>query len=102
MQLEGSNAPGKQFEAFETQMIDPNLATPYTQQWNLNIQWGFKPSWMLELGYAGTKGTKLLTILNSNQAHGHRRGRFPGASRRSRRRASSATITTRWAAYSST
>ena len=68
MQLEGSNAPGKQFEAFETQMIDPGLATPYTQQWNLNIQWGFKPSWMLELGYAGTKGTKLLTILNSNQA----------------------------------
>jgi hypothetical protein len=64
--LQGSNAPGQQFEAFEAQMIDPKLATPYTQQWNLNIQWGFRPSWMFEVGYAGTKGTKLLQILNAN------------------------------------
>ena len=64
--LEGSSAPGEQFEAFEAQMIDPKLATPYTQQWNLNIQWEFKPSWMWEVGYAGTKGTKLLQIINAN------------------------------------
>jgi hypothetical protein len=46
--------------------MDPNLATPYTQQWNLNIQWGFRPSWMWEIGYAGTKGTKLLQFINAN------------------------------------
>ncbi len=66
--LEGSNAPGQQFEAFEAQVIDPGLATPYTQQWNLNIQWEIKPGLMWEAGYAGTKGTKLLQILNANQA----------------------------------
>ncbi|MCI0391271.1 MAG: TonB-dependent receptor [Acidobacteria bacterium] len=66
--LEGSNAPGQQFEAFESQIIDPNLATPYTQQWNLNVQWEIKPSLMWEVGYAGAKGTKLLQILNANQA----------------------------------
>jgi hypothetical protein len=67
-QLEGSNAPGLEFEALETQMIDPNLATPYTQQWNFNIQWEIKPNWLWEIGYAGTKGTKLLQIINANQA----------------------------------
>jgi hypothetical protein len=64
--LEGSNAPGTQFEAFESQMIDPALATPYIQQWSMNIQWEFKPSWMWEIGYTGTKGTKLLQIINAN------------------------------------
>ncbi len=67
-QVEAENNPGTEFEALETQMIDPNLATPYTQQWNLNVQWEFKPNWLWEIGYAGTKGTKLLTIANANQA----------------------------------
>jgi hypothetical protein len=67
-QVEAANNPGVEFEALETQMIDPNLATPYTQQWNLNIQWELKPSWLWEIGYSGTKGTKLLQILNANQA----------------------------------
>jgi hypothetical protein len=49
-------------------MVDPNLATPYTQQWNLNLQWEFKPSWLWEFGYAGSKGTKLLQIYNVNRA----------------------------------
>jgi len=63
-----AEVPGTTFEAYESQMIDPNLATPYTQQWNLNIQWGFRPSWMWDFGYAGTKGTKLLSIYNINRA----------------------------------
>jgi hypothetical protein len=64
--LQGSNAPGQQFEAFESQMIDPKLVTPYIQQWNFNFQYEFRPSWMWEVGYAGTKGTKLLQIINAN------------------------------------
>jgi Carboxypeptidase regulatory-like domain len=66
--LVGSNDPDNEFEAFETQMISPDLATPYIQQWNLNVQWEFKPNWLIEVGYVGTKGTKLLQIANRNQA----------------------------------
>jgi hypothetical protein len=65
--LIGSNDPNNEFEAFETQMISPNLATPYIQQWNLNAQWEFKPNWLIEIGYVGSKGTKLLQIINQNQ-----------------------------------
>jgi hypothetical protein len=49
-------------------MISSNLATPYIQQWNLNAQWEFKPNWLIEIGYVGSKGTKLLQIINQNQA----------------------------------
>ncbi len=63
-----ADEPGVTFEAYESQMVDPNLSTPYTQQWNLNVQWEFKEGWMWELGYAGTKGTKLLQIYNINRA----------------------------------
>jgi len=65
-QLRGTNNPDEEFEAFETQVIDPNLATPYSQQWSLNIQWEFVPNWLLEVGYTGSKGTKLLQIANAN------------------------------------
>lgn len=67
-QLEGANDPGEEFEAFETQVVDPRLSTPYVQQWNLTMQWEFRPNWLLELGYVGTKGTKLTQIYNQNQA----------------------------------
>jgi hypothetical protein len=66
-QLEGSNAPGQEFESFETQNVSPNLATPYIQQWSLNLQWEFAKDWLFEIGYAGSKGTKLLQIANANQ-----------------------------------
>jgi Carboxypeptidase regulatory-like domain len=67
-QLEAPDDPGTEFEAFETQMVSPNLATPYIQQWSLNVQWEFKPNWLLEVGYVGSKGTKLLQLANQNQA----------------------------------
>ena len=50
-------------------MILTDLATPYIQQWNLNAQWEFaKPNWLIEIGYVGSKGTKLLQLANQNQA----------------------------------
>jgi hypothetical protein len=67
-QLEGSNDPGTEFEAFETQIIPMNLSTPYMQQWNMNVQWEFRPSWLLEVGYVGSKGSGLLQMANQNQA----------------------------------
>jgi hypothetical protein len=47
-------------------MVSPDLATPYMQQWSLNVQWEFRRNWLLELGYVGSKGTKLLQIANQN------------------------------------
>lgn len=47
--------------------IDINMRTPYTQQWNLNVQQGLPSSLILTLAYVGTKGTKLVTRPNINQ-----------------------------------
>lgn len=56
------------FEAFEAQVLPGNLATPYIQQWSLNMQWELVPNLLFEIGYVGTKGTKLLQFINQNQA----------------------------------
>jgi hypothetical protein len=46
---------------------DPNLRTPYVQQYNVNVQWEFARDYLLEAGYVGSKGTKLLQLLTINQ-----------------------------------
>ena len=66
--LVGSNDPDNEFEALETQMVSPDLQTPHLQQWSLNTQWEFRPNWLLEVGYIGTKGNDLLQFINQNQA----------------------------------
>jgi len=33
-----------------------NLTVPVTYQWNLNTQWEFLPTWVLEVGYVGAHG----------------------------------------------
>ena len=35
---------------------EPNLTVPSTYQWNLNTQYEFLPSWLLELAYVGSHG----------------------------------------------
>ena len=47
--------------------VDPNLRTPYVQQYNAGVQWEFMRNTVLEVGYVGNKGTKLLQIINLNQ-----------------------------------
>ena len=47
--------------------VDPDLATPYLQQYNAGVQWEFARNTVLEVGYVGNKGTKLLQIINVNQ-----------------------------------
>lgn len=47
--------------------VDPNLRTPYVQQYNAGVQWEFMNNTVLEVGYVGNKGTKLLQIINLNQ-----------------------------------
>ncbi len=47
--------------------IDPELRTPYIQQYNANVQWEFAKDFLLEAGYVGSKGTKLLQVITLNQ-----------------------------------
>ena len=44
-----------------------DLRTPYLQQWNFNIQRELGSGRVLELTYAGTKGTKLIAARDINQ-----------------------------------
>jgi hypothetical protein len=48
--------------------LDPRLGLPYAQDWNLNIQRSFGNSWLVEIGYVGTKGTKLPRFIEANPA----------------------------------
>jgi hypothetical protein len=41
---------------------------PYTQDWNLNVQRSFGANWLFEIGYVGTKGTKLPRFIEGNPA----------------------------------
>jgi hypothetical protein len=54
---------------FEFRAVDPNLRTPYVQQWNLGFEKSFLKSWTLEVRYQGSKGTKLLQASSFNQPY---------------------------------
>jgi hypothetical protein len=47
--------------------VDPNLETPYIQQFNIGAQWEFYKNTVLEVGFVGNKGTHLLQTININQ-----------------------------------
>ncbi len=48
--------------------LDPKLVTPYVQQWHLSIQREMGFNTVFEISYAGSKGDKLYTFFNGNQA----------------------------------
>jgi len=48
--------------------VTPNLPLPYTQDWDLNIQRSFGSDLLFEIGYVGTKGTKLPRFIEGNPA----------------------------------
>ena len=48
--------------------VDPKLVTPYMQQWHVTVQRELPADSVLEVGYVGSKGTKLFTFFNGNQA----------------------------------
>ena len=48
--------------------LDPNLRLPYAQDWNLNVQRSLGSTWLFEIGYIGTKGTKLPRFIEANPA----------------------------------
>lgn len=48
--------------------LDPNLHLPYAQDWNVNIERAFGKDWLFQVGYIGTKGTKLPRFIEANPA----------------------------------
>ncbi|MGC2111811.1 MAG: TonB-dependent receptor [Candidatus Korobacteraceae bacterium] len=47
--------------------IDPNIRTPYIQNFNVNIQQAFGNKTTAEVGYVGSKGTRLFRFRDINQ-----------------------------------
>jgi hypothetical protein len=48
-------------------VTDKNFVTPYAQNWNLNIQQQVGEAASVEVGYVGSKGTKLTRLYDRNQ-----------------------------------
>jgi len=44
--------------------------SPYTQNWNFNVQQRFAENFSLEVGYVGSKGTKLVRLTDLNEPDG--------------------------------
>ncbi len=48
--------------------LSPKLTLPYTQDWDLNLQRSFGADLLFEIGYVGTKGTRLPRFIEANPA----------------------------------
>lgn len=48
-------------------VLDPNMRTPYMQQWNLTVEKSFHSVGTMSLSYVGSKGTKLVRAYDLNQ-----------------------------------
>ena len=49
-------------------VLNPNLRLPYAQDYNVNVERALGRDWLLEVGYIGTKGTKLPRFIEGNPA----------------------------------
>ena len=48
--------------------LSPNLATPYSHQYNFTWEPGFSTNWKLQLGYVGSRSDRLLMMWFDNRA----------------------------------
>lgn len=66
------NGPPPPANTFATPLtnltLTPNLPLPYSQDWDMNLQRSFGDNLLLEVGYVGTKGTKLPRFIEGNPA----------------------------------
>jgi hypothetical protein len=46
--------------------LDPRLRLPYAQDWNFSIERSFATDWLAEIGYVGTRGTRLPRFIEGN------------------------------------
>lgn len=71
-------APGQTFAApvgTNLVYVVPNINNEAFHQFNLTGQWEFRPSWLAEVGYVGSRGRNLLVVKNI----GNSSGGFPGS-----------------------
>lgn len=71
-------APGATFAApagASLVYVVPNIHNEMFHQYNLTAQWEFRPSWLAEVGYVGSRGRNLLVVKNI----GNSSGGFPGS-----------------------
>jgi hypothetical protein len=61
-------APGTFSTPLTNLTLSPTLKLPYTQDWDLNLQSSFGPDLLFEIGYVGTKGTRLPRFIEANPA----------------------------------
>lgn len=61
-------APGSFATPLTNLTVAPKLPLPYSQDWDLNVQRSFGDNFLLEVGYVGTKGTKLPRFIEGNPA----------------------------------
>ncbi len=47
--------------------VDPRFASPYAYQYNLDVQMEPARNWLVDIGYVGVKGVKLLDVLTLDQ-----------------------------------
>jgi hypothetical protein len=60
-------APGATFPAqagANLVRVDPDINNEMFHQFNLTAQWEFRPSWLAEVGYVGSRGRNLLVVRN--------------------------------------
>ena len=62
--------------------LDANLRSPYMQQWQLSTQYSLPFDTVLEIAYSGSKGTRLYSFYNANQAAPSAKPNDPTAPRR--------------------
>ncbi|MDT5121378.1 MAG: hypothetical protein QOC96_860 [Acidobacteriota bacterium] len=77
-QTNSNIAPGQTFAApvgNDVVYLNPNIHNEMFHQFNLIAQWEFRPNWLAEAGYVGSRGRNLLVVRNI----GTNSGGFPGA-----------------------
>jgi Carboxypeptidase regulatory-like domain/TonB dependent receptor len=62
--------------------VDPKLITPYLQQWHFGVERELGKNTVLQITYAGSKGDRLFTFYNGNQADPSTNPAIPFAPRR--------------------
>ena len=65
--LNNTIAPGQTFIApagVSVVFFDPNIRNELFHQFNGTVQWEFRPSWLAEAGYVGSRGRNLLVVTN--------------------------------------
>lgn len=55
------------FSAADVFTVDPNIRTPYVQNYNLNVEQQLGPNMALQVGYVGSAGRKLFRYRDINQ-----------------------------------